>query len=337
MITRTPLRISFFGGGTDYPVWADSHGGAVITTAVDLSVYITARWANPRFYPYRSRVVYRKIEEVTNNGDIEHRAVRAALALLGIERGVEIHYDGDVPGGTGLGSSSAFLVGLLLALQTLLGRGHGAGPETSAKIVEHLEHEVLGETVGLQDPVAVALGGFRYTEFHRASATGRRFTSHLLRDEEALAVRPYLLLCYVGGDRVSSEVAHGQVLAMREGKSDTALADLGNLTRRALGHLHEGNVAEWGPLLGEAWRIKKSLGPGVSTPEVDLLYDVAIGAGATGGKLLGAGGGGFLLLFAAPWRHAAVANAVGVERVVPFRFSQAGSHLVLDSEGPAYE
>jgi D-glycero-alpha-D-manno-heptose-7-phosphate kinase len=324
IITRTPFRISFFGGGTDYPAWFREHGGAVLATAIDKYCYITCRYL-PQFFEHRHRIVYSKIENVREISEIEHPAVRAVLAWRGAQRGLEIHHDGDLPARSGLGSSSSFTVGLLNALSALDGR-YITKQELAEQAI-HVEQEVIHEAVGSQDQVSAAFGGFNRIEFRRDG--GFQVEPVVLPRPRLRELQSHLMLCFTGLSRYAVEVAQSKIanFASREAelKSIRAMVDA------AIDVLRDPAkpITEFGRLLDESWQQKRRLSDKVSTPEIDDLYARARKRGAIGGKILGAGGGGFLLLFAEPQAQQAIREEFSRLVHVPIEFDGDGSRVVL--------
>jgi D-glycero-alpha-D-manno-heptose-7-phosphate kinase len=322
IITRTPYRVSFLGGGTDYPAWFRAHGGAVLATAIDKFCTITCRRLPP-FFAHRSRIVYSRVEEVAANDRIEHPAVRAALGFLGIEDGVEIHHDGDLPARAGIGSSSSFTVGLLHALRAF--RGLAAEPGRLAREAITVEQDVIGENVGCQDQVTAAFGGFNRIAFHRDGGFDVR--PLVLDPERRRALDDHLMLFFTGQTRIASEVAR-DVLANVE-RNVPHLDRMRAMVDEGIAILEgDGALDAFGALLDESWRRKRALASRVSTPLVDEVLAEAKAAGATGGKLLGAGGGGFVLLFAPPAVQTAVRARLRKLLEVPFTFEERGAELV---------
>jgi D-glycero-alpha-D-manno-heptose-7-phosphate kinase len=327
IISRTPFRISFFGGGTDYPAWYREHGGAVVATTIDKYCYLTCRYLPP-FFEHRIRVVYSKIENCHDVSEIQHPAVRESLRYLAFDRGVEIHHDGDLPARSGMGSSSAFTVGLLHALHGLCGRMPSQRQLAREAIV--IEQERLRETVGCQDQVLAAHGGFNHVQFPR---DGEPVVRPLAVGRERLAaLNDHLMLYYTGRARTASDVA--STYARDLGARRRELRRLTEMVDEALAILRGGgDLAPFGKLLDESWRVKRGLSPSVSSPEVETIYAEAKAAGAVGGKLMGAGGGGFMLLFVPPERQAAVKARLRRLVFVPFRFESSGSRIIfLDAE-----
>lgn len=323
IICRTPYRISFFGGGTDYPAWYRKHGGAVLATTIDKYCYLTCRYLPP-FFEHRLRIVYRKIETCASVEEIGHPSVREVLRFLNFDRGLELHHDGDLPARSGMGTSSAFTVGLLHALHGL----RGEMPSKKQLIQEslHVEQERLGEIVGSQDQVLAAHGGLRHVQF---LPTGEIVSSPLpLRAERREELQAHLMLFYTGIARTAADVARTYVADLDSRHRQMRLVR--GLVEEGLDVLSgSGDLWAFGELLHEAWLAKRSLSPAVSTPQVDALYERARSAGAIGGKLTGAGGGGFLLLFVPPEQQGAVLEELEDLLHVPFRFEATGSQIIF--------
>lgn len=323
IISRTPFRISFFGGGTDYPAWYNEEKGAVLATSIDKYCWITCRWLPP-FFPHRFRVVYSQIENCHDVGEIQHAAVREVLRHLDICRGVEIHHDGDLPARTGLGSSSAFTVGLLHAVNALL--GHMTSKQRLAEQAIHVEQKRIGENVGSQDQTAAAFGGLNRIEFAPGDQLSvQRITISSRRKQELL---DHLMLFFTGFSRTASEVAAEQIQNTPSRRRE--LRAMYGMVDEAVGILaSDTDVRDFGRLLHETWQIKRTLSSRISTDAIDDIYAKAQGAGAIGGKLLGAGGGGFFLVFAEPERQSEVRRALGGLLEVPFQFEELGSQIVF--------
>jgi len=322
IISRTPFRISFFGGGSDYPTWSREHGGAVLTTAIDKYCYLTCRYLPP-FFEHRFRILYSKIEAVHSVDEIEHPAVRGALQKLAIKRGIEIHHDGDLPARSGMGSSSSFAVGILHALHALQGRMQSKRQLAIEAI--KLEQEVLKETVGSQDQIAAAYGGFNTVRFLQ---DGTFSVQPVVLPEVRMAdFKRHLMLFFTGISRTSSHVASTFVASL-EDRAD-GINRLVEMVDEGVDILSRGRIEDFGSLLDEAWGIKRSLSSAVTTSAVDEAYALARDAGALGGKLLGAGGGGFLLVFAPPERRRHLEKALSHFLHVPFDFEPSGSQIVL--------
>jgi D-glycero-alpha-D-manno-heptose-7-phosphate kinase len=323
IIARTPYRISFFGGGTDYPAWYLQHGGAVLATSIDKYCYLTCRHLPP-FFDHRIRVVYSKIENCQGVDDVQHPAVREILRFLRFERGVEIHHDGDLPARSGIGSSSAFCVGLLHALYALQGRMPSKAQLAAESI--RIEQELMRENVGSQDQVTASYGGFNHIAFQPGGEISVRPVT--IPQPRMRALNDHLLLFFTGIKRTSSDVAQSYLKRMDANKRHLRI--MKDLVDEAIGLLQsERDLSAFGELLHESWLAKRSLSQEVSTTEVDDIYQGALASGASGGKLLGAGGGGFLLLFAPPERHAALCEKFEGLIHVPFRFESGGSQIIF--------
>ena len=323
IISRTPYRISFFGGGTDYPAWYRRHGGAVLATTIDKYCYLTCRYLPP-FFEHRIRIVYSKMESCHGVDEIAHPAVREVLRFLKIERGIEIHHDGDLPARSGMGSSSSFTVGLLHALHALKGRMVSKHDLATQGI--HLEQEVLQETVGSQDQVSAAHGGFNHIVFAKSGEiTVRPMTIPAERLDE---LNSHLLLFFTGINRTASEVAESYVNDVESRARHLRL--IGEMVDEGIAILAGGDdIVRFGKLLGDSWHAKRSLGSKVSNSHVEEMYNIALAAGAVGGKLTGAGGGGFLLLFVVPADQPRVRERLRHLLHVPFRFESSGSQIIF--------
>ena len=327
IISRTPYRISFFGGGTDYPGWYLKHGGAVLSTSIDKYCYLMCRYLPP-FFDHRYAVRYSRIETCNAIEEIEHPSVRETLRHLGITRGVEINHDGDLPARSGMGSSSTFTVGLLNALLALQGRMHPT--KELALDALHIEQNLIHETVGSQDQVAAAYGGLNHISFLTSGDFSVRPVTILPSRKQQL--ESHLMLFYTGIMRTASNVAASYVERIDDKRRQLRLMQ--TLVDEAISVLcSDEPIQRFGELLHEAWLAKRSLSPLVSNPEVDGLYERARAAGAVGGKITGAGGGGFLLLFAPPERQPEILSELDSLIHVPFRFESSGSRIVVaDSE-----
>lgn len=330
IISRTPYRISFFGGGTDYPGWYREHGGAVLATAIDKYCYLTCRYLPP-FFEHRIRIVYSNIEMVQTADEITHPAVRETLRLMKIKRGVEIHHDGDLPARSGMGSSSAFTVGILHALHAL--KSKMPSKEQLAKEAIHVEQDLLKEAVGSQDQVLAAYGGFNHVTFSR---TGEFSVKPMILPQKRMReLTSHLMLFYTGIKRTASDIAASFVNNMHEKKRH--LMTMRALVDEAVSVLNSGrNMAEFGKLMNEGWHLKRGLSAKISNPMVEDIYDRALAAGALGGKLTGAGGGGFLLLFVPPSRQAHVQEKLNKLIHVPFRFDFSGSQIIYYNQEQDY-
>jgi len=332
IITRTPLRVSFFGGGTDYPVWYRENGGSVLSTTIDKCCYITCRWLPP-FFEYHSRILYSKFENVSANIDIQHPSVRGCLQFLGIEEGIEIHHIADLPARAGLGTSSAFTVGLLLGLYAL--RNQMRDKHALAADAIHVEQELLQEAVGAQDQVSAAYGGFNRIHFH---ADGTLEVKRALAAPSRLAeLEQHLALYFTGFARTASEIAQEQIrmTSSRKQELDSMLQLVDEA--EAIITSPSRSLDEFGRLLHEGWQIKRSLSQKITNANIDEIYEAGLDAGALGGKLLGAGGGGFMLFFVPPQRRAALRERLKKLLCVPFAFSSKGSQVVVYEPEEIYD
>jgi D-glycero-alpha-D-manno-heptose-7-phosphate kinase len=324
IITRTPFRVSLFGGGTDYPKWYQEHGGVVLATTIDKYCYISCRYLPP-FFEHRYRIVYSRIENVREVREIEHPAVRAVLGWMNSDRGLEIHHDGDLPARSGLGSSSSFTVGLLNALMALDGK-HVSKEELARQAI-HIEQNVIKEAVGSQDQISAAFGGFNRIEFRQDDSFD--VSPIILPKDKQDLLQRHLMLCFTGLARYAPAVAQSKIDNM--GSRETELHRMKEMVDEAISILQtpRHSLLDFGKLLHESWNYKRSLSSKVSTPEIDGIYEAAIEAGATGGKILGAGGGGFLLLFVRPELQARVKERLNRLVHVPFGFENSGSRVIV--------
>jgi len=323
IISRTPFRVSFLGGGTDYPAWYLNHGGSVLGTSINKYCYITCRYLPP-FFEHRLRVVYSQIETRQTADEISHPAVRAVLKHVNCERGLEIHHDGDLPARSGMGSSSAFTVGLLNAMHAL--QGKMISKHQLALEAMHIERDILKETVGSQDQILAAYGGFNRVTFSNTGAIS--IAPVTIAASRISSFADHLLLYYTGIARTASGIAASYVPELCI-KQEAQLYRLLRMVDEAVDILSSSDdLSGFGELLHEAWHIKRSLSKAVTNSSIDAIYDAALEAGAVGGKLIGAGGGGFLLLFAPPSRHATINERLNDLIHVPFRFENSGSHIV---------
>ncbi len=331
IISRTPFRVSFFGGGTDYPTWFREHGGCVLTSTINKYCHISVRYLPP-FFEKRNRIVWSKIEQVDSIEEIQHPAVRAGLHFLNVREGVEIHHDGDLPARSGLGSSSAFTVGLLHAVYGL--KGVMASKSRLAKEAIYIEQDVLKEAVGIQDQIQVAHGGLNLIDIRHDGTYQVRPV--ILPRERSLELRSHMMLYFTGISRFASEIAQSQVAAIPDKTRE--LKAMAKLVDDALGVLTStGPLDDFGALLHESWLLKRGLTDKISNGTVDDIYETARQAGALGGKLLGAGGGGFMLIFARPGKQPRIKKALHGLLQIPFEFDFAGTQIIYCENGAALE
>jgi D-glycero-alpha-D-manno-heptose-7-phosphate kinase len=322
IISRTPLRMSFVGGGSDLPSYYRRHGGAVLGTAIDKYVYVSVN----RKFDGGIRLAYSKVEEVDTLDQVEHRLVRAAFEMIGLKGGVEVTTTADIPSrGTGLGSSSSFTVGLVQAASAYLGK-HVSAEHLGQRSCE-VEIDRCGEPIGKQDQYAAAFGGLNLIEFHQDDSVN--VAPIIMKRTDRDMVEQRIIVFYTGITRSASGI-------LRQQSEDTASdvrkqAVLKRMVALAY-HLRDefarGEIDSFGEILRENWMLKKSLTEGISSGPIDDWYDTALKAGALGGKLLGAGSGGFLMFYAPVDRHEAIARAVGL-RQIDFGFEPLGSRILF--------
>lgn len=324
ILSRTPLRISFFGGGTDYPAWFKEHEGAVLATTIDKYVYISCRYLPP-FFDHKSRIVWSQIELVNKVSEIKHPVVRESLRFLKVKEGVEIHYDADLPSRSGLGSSSSFTVGLLNTLHSL--KGKIVSKTQLADEAIHVEQKLLQENVGCQDQVLASFGGFNLIKFKR----NNEFHIHpiTISPERLQLLQNHLMLIFTGFTRFSSEI--GKEWIKQTEHKPKNYNDLQQLVYTGCDILNNNrsDILQFGTLLHEGWKIKRALDGKISNKTIDEMYSLAMKTGALGGKLLGAGGGGFLLIFAEPKAHKRIKEKFKKFPCIPFLFENIGSQIVF--------
>jgi D-glycero-alpha-D-manno-heptose-7-phosphate kinase len=330
IISRTPFRISFFGGGTDYPQWYLNEGGAVLSTTIDKYIYISCRYLPP-FFPQRHRIVWSRIESPWTIDEIVHPAIREGLKYLGFDDatgfGLDLHYQGDLPAQSGMGSSSTFSVGLINAL-TALKREHLGRHELAQKAIK-LEREILQETGGVQDQVAAAFGGLNHIEFTRSGEI--LVQPVLLKNERLAELERSLVLIYSGLSRSSSAVASDIVVNIEAKRQ--SLSRMHKMVNQAIEILSgTGPLADFGALMHDAWNLKRDLSSRISNDSINAIYEKAREAGSIGGKLLGAGESGFMLFFVPPPQRQQVLSALSGYLHVPFRFSRQGSSIVYHDD-----
>lgn len=319
IITRTPYRISFFGGGTDYSTWYEKHGGAVLSTTINHHCYISLRHM-PAFLGSKYRIFWSKMESVDRIEDIEHAGVRGCLQYLNMDDGIEVNHAGDLPARSGLGSSSAFTVGMLYALHTL--RCERVRKHDLAQEAIKVEQEVLGETVGIQDQIQCAFGGLNHLTINKDGTYD--INRIFLHSESQENLESHLLLAFTGLQRYASEIAADQVANFD--RKQKQLERIQAMVPEAVGAL---NIPkEFGEMLHETWMLKRELSDKITNPEIDEIYETARNKGAIGGKILGAGGGGFILLFVPPEKREAVMKALGL-LYFQVEFDLNGSQIVL--------
>jgi D-glycero-alpha-D-manno-heptose-7-phosphate kinase len=323
IISRTPFRISFFGGGTDYPAYFEENRGAVLATTIDKYCYISCRYLPP-FFPHRLRIVWSLIENVQTPDEIKHPAVRECLRFMKIKKGIEIHHDADLPARAGLGASSAFTVGLLNCLYALSGRM--ISKMQLAKDAIYVEQELIKENVGCQDQILASFGGFNLIEFDY----NRDFRIHpvTLNKNRLDLLCAHLMLIFTGISRDASEISSEIVQKVHQKK--TELKAMHEMVYEGIKILNSNcDIKKFGELLHQSWKIKRNLTRKISNPFIDEIYETARKSGAVGGKILGAGGGGFMLLFADPALQPKIKSKLKKLLYVPFKFENLGSQIIF--------
>ncbi|MFH1387072.1 MAG: kinase [bacterium] len=323
IITRTPFRVSFFGGGTDYPAWYEENGGLVLSSTINKYCYISCRFLPP-FFDYKYKIRYTFREEVGGINEIKHPSVRECLSFLKLNRGIEMVHTSDIPAQSGIGSSSAFTVGFLNSLYAL--SGNMTTKRQLAREAIQIEQNIIKECVGSQDQVAAAFGGFNKIEF--GGSQQFHVTPMTVNPLKLSRLQDHLMLFFTRYSRNASEIAREQIkntpLKAQELKA------MKEMVERAIDVLNgpDEELFEFGKLLNESWRLKSGLTKLISTSEIDDIYNAALKAGAVGGKLLGAGGGGFMLFFVKPELQNKVKEALKNLLFVPFRFENMGSQII---------
>ena len=324
IISRTPFRMSLFGGGTDYPDWYLENGGIVLGATIDKYCYLSVRYLPP-FFEHKHRVVWSEIELVNNIDEIRHPAVKAILEEMKFIRGLEISYNADLPARSGLGSSSAFTVGLINALTAL--RGKMISKKALAQDAIRIEQEVIGEAVGSQDQIWAAYGGLNKIEFQK---DGKFSISPIIMGEKNyLSLESSLMLFFTGFSRVAPLIAQKKIDNFKNKEEELNM--LSTLASSAASSLQDKNydIKKIGELIHEAWSLKRELAEGVTTKEIDEIYKEGLRAGALGGKILGAGGGGFILFVVPPENQANLQKRLSKLVHVKFNFDSVGSNIVV--------
>ncbi len=322
IISRTPYRISFFGGGSDYPKWYLKNGGQVISTTIDKYIYISVRYLPP-FFKHKLRFVWSKIEDVKDVNQIMHPSFREVLKFLNIRKGIEVHYDGDIPSRSGVGSSSSFTVGLLNAMYAY--QGKMVSPKVLSKESIHIEQNIIGEVVGSQDQTASAYGGFNKISFKR---DGNIIVNPIrIKKERKNILEESIMLFYTGIVRTAQDIAVSYVRNLDSKKQQ--IIKIQKMVDQAIGIISNGEISDFGVLLDILWKEKRGLSKNVSSNLIDQLYLKAKSSGAIGGKICGAGGGGFLMLFVEKKNQKNVRNALSNLVEVPFKFEPQGSQIIF--------
>ena len=321
IITQTPFRISFFGGGTDYPEYYEEHGGAVLSTSFDKYCYVTVRHLPP-FFDYSNQITYGIIERTNTIDEIQHPAVREAMKFMDM-RELRVVYEADLPAKSGLGSSSSFAVGMLLAFYAL--KDKYVGKKRLADEAIYLERVLCAEAGGIQDQIAVAFGGLNRIDFN---ANGYVVKPLILPKERKQALNKRLMLFFTGFSRLSADIAITQKQTIKDRSS--YLKEMYDMVDEAEQILvnKSFDLSKFGKMLDRAWKVKRSLTDKISNDHIDAIYERAMRAGALGGKILGAGGGGFILFYVEEEKQADVKAALSDLLYVPFEFEEGGSRIL---------
>ena len=323
IITKTPYRLSFFGGGTDYPDWFKENGGQVLSTSINRYLYISCRYLPP-FFDHKIRLVYSKTEEKQNASEFDHPSAREVLKFFNFKDGLEIHYDGDLPGRSGTGSSSAFTVGLLNALYAY--QGIKASPNQLAKEAIHIEQDLIKETVGSQDQVAASYGGFNKITF--SGKNNFEVFPVDISKKRLERIESRLMLFFTGINRIAEKIAMTYVESIS--KKEAQLNLMSRMVDKGLEIATKGEIDDFGYLLDEAWKKKRELSEVVSNKSIDEIYETAINAGALGGKISGAGGGGFIFFYTPEERQEDLKKSLSNLIHVPFSFEAKGSSIIFE-------
>ncbi len=327
IFSRTPFRISLFGGGSDYPEWYCEHGGKVVGMAIDKHCYISMRELPP-FFEHRHRIVHSKIELVSSVDEIQHPAIRGVLEYLPPEVGLQIHHDGDLPARAGLGSSSSFTVGLIHLVKSFYGQE--TTKEELADAAIHIERDLLKEYVGSQDQVWAAHGGLNQIDFNTDNSFGIK--PLMVSNERRQELVSNLMLVFSGYYRFASEIAEKQIANF--GKRQTQIHRMMEMVDEAVEIIETPStpITDIGHMLNDAWKLKRELANEITTPALDEIMEAAMAAGALGGKILGAGGGGFMLFFVEPEKRAKVRKALHRLIEVEFDIDDQGSKIISSTE-----
>lgn len=323
IISRTPMRISFLGGGTDYPDYYNRAKGAVVGTTIDKYSYIAVYYLSD-FFDYKIKVTYSKIEIAHSLDEIEHPSVRECLRFMGIDSNIEIEYLADLPARTGLGTSSAFTVGLLNALYAF--RGQMVTKERLAEEAIHVEQNLISERVGSQDQYHAAFGGLNTIRFNRE---GIKINPLIIAPDVEKELEASIMMFYTGIRRHAHEILKEQMEKTKKKQNDEYLEELYDLVEEGCNVLtNDGSIQKFGEVMHEGWELKKRLSDAVTNKQIDAAYEQARAAGAWGGKLAGAGGGGFLILVVPKEKQDNVRNALKPLKEVNFKFEKEGSTII---------
>jgi len=324
LITKTPYRISFFGGGTDYPEWYQKYGGTFLSTTIDKYVYLTVRQLPP-FSDSNYRIVWSKVETVNKIKNIQHNVVREMLNTFKFKTGMEVHYQGDLPARSGMGSSSSFVVGLMNSFLSI--KKKNITKKDLAKKSIHFEQKILNEVVGVQDQIAATYGGFNKVDIDQKG------TFRIKKIKITNKIKEFnknLVLIFTGINRTANEIAGQYVNNLK--KKEYEMKEISSQVREGESLLLKSQFNDFGRLLHEGWKLKKSLGKVITNKKIDDLYDFSLKHGVLGGKILGAGGGGFMLLYIPKNKILSFKKKLTKVTIIPFNFSETGSEILLNTE-----
>lgn len=322
IISKTPFRMSFFGGGTDMESFFKENGGAVLSTTFDKYCYVNVRHL-PRFFDYSTELSYSKIERVTDVNDIQHPAIRNAMKMLDMHE-IRLTYEADLPARSGLGTSSSFAVGMLNAFYAL--KGKYADKKRLADEAIYLERELCEEAGGWQDQIAASFGGMNRIEFNRDGTYDVR--PIIIHPDRKIQLNDNLLMFFTGFTRFSSDMQKANAVGYAEKQAQLKqMYALVDDAEKVLEDKHS-DLDDFGRLLNTTWKLKRQTGGAITTNSIDALYEKGIAAGALGGKLLGAGGGGFLIFYVQPEKQTMVREAMKDLLYIPFKFEDGGTQVI---------
>ena len=324
IISKTPYRISFFGGGTDYPSWFKENTGKILSTSINKYVYLSLRDLGP-YFDYKHRIIWSKVENVNDAKFIQHNVVREMLEYFKIKNGVEIHYQGDLPARSGMGSSSSFVVGLMNAF--LIKKKMKLSKMDLAKKSIMFEHKILEEIVGIQDQISASFGGFNKIDIKRNGTFG---VKKIKINKNVNKLDKNLILLFTGIHRTANEIA-GQYVSKLNKDKIIEMKEINFQVEEAEQLLIKNKFDDFGRLLNEGWKLKRSLSKVISNKKIDNLYEFSMNNGALGGKLLGAGGGGFMLLYVPYHKQKKFFKKIKHVINVPFNFSEENSQIILNN------
>ena len=324
IISKTPYRISFFGGGTDYPSWFKENKGKILSTTIDKYVYLSLRDLGP-YFNYKHRIIWSKVENVNETKLIQHNVVREMLEYFKIKDGVEIHYQGDLPARSGMGSSSSFVVGLMNAF--LIKKKIKVSKMNLAKRSIFFEHKILKEIVGIQDQISASFGGLNKLDIKK---NGSFDVKKIEINKKIKNLDKNLVLLFTGIHRTANEIA-GQYVSKLKKDKIMEMKEINFQVEEAEQLLLKNKFDDFGKLLNDGWKLKKSLSKIISNKKIDNLYEFSMNNGAMGGKLLGAGGGGFMLLYIPHSKQKKFFTKIKHVINVPFNFTEESSQIILDN------